>query len=326
MACNNSTQIFWSGINFSTAPQFYTDSSLTNVADNGWYSFGGVYRQMYNGLLGAPTSCPSCLFDCTSFPNKYVTGGTSPGRYSMDIDLGSTTGAVIIHFEPSVNPSQVTWSHDGISASEYSNPAWGYTEGLIGRQDSSVDGGTFTCGENYSVSNNSGSSNQVVSGGILQYDFQGGTFVQSGQNISLGPYNASSSLSAPNVNLINGSPGFFTMVVPKPNAAATSVNILIDVVCPNTEFNIKVNCPQNLNTFEAGPRSGACGTVGSFLYTASVLVPSGVSSSISVYDWAFEDINGSSPMPAGVYPVVIGGVNNFVTVDVNGVVTSVAPC
>ena len=51
-----------------------------------------------------------------------------------------------------------------------------------------------------------------------------------------------------------------------------------------------------------------------------------MSSIIGVNDWAFEDINGVTPMPAGIYPVVIGGVNNFVTVDTNGVVSSVSTC
>jgi hypothetical protein len=42
---------------FSTATAVWTDSGLTTKAPDGYYSFGGNYRQQFNGLLQAIQSC-----------------------------------------------------------------------------------------------------------------------------------------------------------------------------------------------------------------------------------------------------------------------------
>ena len=146
--------------------------------------------------------------------------------------------------------------------------------------------------------------------------------------VTLGPYNPSVDPNPINVNLVAGTPGFFTMVVPKPNATPSIIKVEIDVICPNGEFNVDFNCPNNLNAFDGNIAGRACGDTGVNFYTASVATVDGVSSTIGVNDWAFSDINGVNPQPAGIYPVVIGspGVNHFVTVDSNGIVTNVAAC
>tara|TARA_R110002012_G_scaffold47718_1_gene124836 strand:+ start:676 stop:1677 length:1002 start_codon:yes stop_codon:yes gene_type:complete len=333
MACNNSTQVYWAGTSFDTAPQFYSDASFNNIANDGWYSFNGIYRQMLNGILGPPTSCPDCSIPCGS-PIKFITGGEGQGKYKVNIDLGTPgiTGAVILRFNPSVNPSRLTWYYDGLSASEYSSATHGYKQDLIGEQDSPLNGGSHTCEQGLPVSNDLGSSNGILNSFQYSYDTNGGLFIMdlSSSNTplssTLGPYNPSTSSSSPTVNLVSGVPGFFTMVIPKPNLTPSILQLEVDVICPSSQFLIDINCPINLNTFDGGLVEGACGDTGTPFYTASVHIASGVSSTIAVNDWAFSDVNGVNQQPAGTYPVVIGVTNHFVEVDSNGVVTSVTPC
>jgi hypothetical protein len=42
---------------FSTATAVWTDTALTTKAPDGYYSFGGNYRQQFEGLLTAIASC-----------------------------------------------------------------------------------------------------------------------------------------------------------------------------------------------------------------------------------------------------------------------------
>ena len=63
MACSNPT-VHWSGSSFASAPQLYSDSALTTVAADGWYSFGGVAREMSGGVLGPVQPCSSCVVPC----------------------------------------------------------------------------------------------------------------------------------------------------------------------------------------------------------------------------------------------------------------------
>lgn len=333
MACNNSTLVYWAGTTFSSAPQLYTNSTLTTVAPDGLYSFGNIYRVLSGGILGPPIKCPTCLFDCSSA--TLISGGNGSGRYRMDVNVGATTGAIIVRFEPVASPTQLTWTFDGLTASEYSSATWGYKQGLIGQQDITDDGGASTCNgfyDDFNISNNNGSSNVTFPGYQRVYDFQANTFVAQydvANNpipITLGPYNSSNSVNPPNVQLVNGAAGFFTMVIPKPNATPETLTLELDAICTYNNWNIDINCPVSLNSFSAGVSSGTCGVHTTTIYTASVSTTTGVSSTIGVNDWVFSDINGVAQLPAGRYPVLIGGVNNIIVVDTNGVVTSVAPC
>ena len=324
MACNNSTIVYWGGVNFSTATQLFSDVNLTSVAANGWYSYNGVYREMSGGVLGPPTLCPSCTVDCSIGTSPIITGGGNPGKFKVNIDVGSTTGAIVLRFEPQNTPSKLTWTFDNVSASEYSSATWGYKEGVIGQYTSSDNGGSYMCIKDMPLSNDLGSNNQIYYG--ILYDYTNATFTpyyDSNGNttpVVMGPYNPSE------VNMVRGAAGFFTMVIPKPNAAPDTLYLDVEITCPQNSFNIEVNCPRALNLFNSGNAGDACATVGVDFYTASVATSNGVSSTIAENDWAFNDVNGVTPKPAGQYPVTIGGVTHFVTVDTNGVVTAVVTC
>lgn len=129
MACNNSGVFYWPGASFLTTTALYTDVNLTNPAPDGWYSIGGIYRQISGGVLGAPTTCPAC--DELYCPSV-LTGSGTAGKYTMNINVGSDMGAIVIRFNPESRPDKCTWTFDGVSASEYSHPIKGYMQGFVG--------------------------------------------------------------------------------------------------------------------------------------------------------------------------------------------------
>ena len=133
MACNNSGVFYWPGASFLTTTALYTDVNLTNPAPDGWYSIGGTYRQISGGVLGAPTTCPAC--DELYCPSV-LTGSGNAGKYTMNINVGSDMGAIVIRFNPESRPDKCTWTFDGVSASEYSHPIKGYMQGFVGTRGS----------------------------------------------------------------------------------------------------------------------------------------------------------------------------------------------
>ena len=324
MACNNSETIFFAGNSFANATQLYQDAALTTVANDGLYSFGGVVREMSGGVLFSTQPCPSCFISCGS--KEVQGGGAAAGRYNVNFNLGTGTGAVVIRFESNVSPAGLTWTYDGLSASEYSSATWGYAQGILGQYNDPANGGTYDLcnnipGPDY-LSNNLGSNSATIPGINYVYDFASNLFVPSNplSTISLGPYLSNE------VTLVSGIPGGFIMVVPKPSASPGFLSIDVDALCRNNVWNVQVNCPNNLNTFDGGALGDPCGTLGTPFYTASVTGAAGVSTSIQVNDWAFADINGVTQQPAGQYPVTFGAATYLVDVDSNGLVSAVTSC
>mgnify|MGYP003627798682 CR=1 FL=1 len=321
MACNNSTTVYWSGISFDTSPQIYTDSNLTIIAPDGWYSVGGTFREMSGGLLGPPQACPACLVPC----GGPINGNGGQGQYRINMDLGNDTGAALIFFSPQGVPDRVTWTYDGLSASEYSHVTFGYLQGLIGAETGGASGAS--CGP--VITNAAGSGTATYAGTI--FDYITGAFVNQGTPITMGPYNPQGSAINP-VDLVGSfaagwGAGFgATMVIPKPNITPTNLLITIDGPCGTTGWDMRSVCPLKLNAFRRGVDEGACCIYTAELYTASVYDFTGVSNVVQLNDWAFEDINGVTKIPEGIYPVDNNGTDSLVTVSADGIVTNIAAC
>ena len=56
------------GTTFQNATKVYTDANLTTLAPNGWYSFGGKYRQQKGGFLLGEAVCPAGDELCATNP------------------------------------------------------------------------------------------------------------------------------------------------------------------------------------------------------------------------------------------------------------------
>ena len=187
---------YWAGTSFATATQIYSDSNLTTVANDGWYSVGGVYRQMVGGVLGPQTLCPSCVIPCGT---GLSIGGFSTGLFAIAFDMGTAPGAAVITFSAGVSnttlrpiPDGLTWNYNGMSGSEGSALVGGYQRGITGAPDGPPATFSVPC-----FNTNPGSppittatgSNGIQPNGAQYYvwDASINNFVASGA-ASMGPY------------------------------------------------------------------------------------------------------------------------------------------
>ena len=81
---------------FATATAVFTNQSLTVLAPDGTYRFGTTTRQQSGGVLLASQACPSCTIPCGS----PINGSGQTGIYTINLSLGTATGAIVIRFDP----------------------------------------------------------------------------------------------------------------------------------------------------------------------------------------------------------------------------------
>jgi hypothetical protein len=321
MAVSTGTYCY-NGLTLSAATGIWTDPDLTIVAADGWYQEAGIWRELTGGVLGPPQSCPNpCPVPCTSVINA----SDNQGQFTLTINMGTAVGACILVFQPYGVPDRCQWTYDGVSASEYSSAIDGYLQGVIGNETNALACGTPP--STSPITNALGSSGATYVGAQYVWDTSINDFVATSTSVLMGPYlnqaAGGTSLSAAGTP----GPGPSMMVVPKPNAFPYEVTITVDGPCGGTLWELDINCPQKLNQFSSGAAGGSCSSgLTDYMYTAHVYNTTGVSSTISVHDWAFSDADGVTAKPAGTYPVSIGGVTNCVTVSSDGVVTNVASC
>lgn len=219
MACTSNVTVYWLGTSFASATQLFSDSNLTTVAPDGYYQVGGIYREMSGGVLGAPGSCPTCLVPC----GNSISATGNQGYYTVSFDAGNSQGAVIVLFNPFSFPDGVTWTYDGVSASEYSSASQGYLQGLIGT--TAAAGGNPPC--NPTMNNLTGSAGATFSGTLYVWDtaLPGlGGFVDVGIPTILGPYG---NASTGDVSFTGVMPAPAAMVVPKPNITPVNIDFVI---------------------------------------------------------------------------------------------------
>ena len=308
------TSFYYDGLTFAAATNVWLDAALTIPAPDGFYGTAGYYRQKVGGVLLQQTICDTCTVSCGNQIPGIVFG---QGKYNFTYDLGTSTGAVLVRFQPTDAPAKCTWTYGGVSASEYSSSTEGYLQGLVGTIAAGAD--LKICAN--AIDNATGSNGATYS--VTEYNWQTATntFQSAPASVTLGPY---ANNAAGGTSLTTANPGFCVMVIPKPNATPSTASFVIESPCTGKP-SITVNCPIELNRFAAGPAGGACATYNTFMYTAHVGNATGVSTTISVNDWAFLDINGVTQHPAGTFPVFAGGAK-CVTVNADGIVTAVTTC
>ena len=305
------TSFYYDGLTFAAATNVWLDAALTIPAPDGFYGTAGYYREKVGGVLLQQTICTTCSVSCGNQIPGIVFG---QGKYNFTYDLGTSTGAVLVRFQPTDAPAKCTWTYGGVSASEYSSSTEGYLQGLVG----TIAGGA-ACSS--AIDNATGSNGATYS--VTEYNWQTATntFQSAPASVTLGPY---ANNAAGGTSLTTANPGVCVMVIPKPNATPSTASFVIESPCTGKP-SITVNCPIQLNEFLAGPAGGACGGLTSRMYTAHVGNATGISTTISVNDWAFSDVNGVTQHPAGTFPVFAGG-NKCVTVNADGIVTAVTTC
>jgi len=308
---------YFDGVSFANTTMVYTNAGLTTVAPNGYYSQNGISRQLIGGpsspVLLQPGSCVSCSVPCGSG----ISGSGTTGKYTLTVDLGDSTGAVIITFDPINVPDKCSWTYDGATVSEYSSVDYGYLQGVVGRITSGA-------GCSLVLTNASGSNSLTVSGASFLYDSGAGAFVNQGVPVTLGPY---SNQAAGGVDLTTNGPGDCIMVIPKPNATPSTATFVIEGPCAGTGWNIATTCPVALTGFTVGTveasQVAACASLTSTTYYNAPV--NGSAGHPSIYDWIFTDANGVTKLADGWYKSTFGGTDYALQVT-DGVLVTKSLC
>jgi len=287
---------FYDGSSFQFATVLCTNASLTTPAPNGWYSQGGIYREMAGGILGAPQPCVSCIYACND-PAIAPAGGLL-GKFIVTVDVGIGVGAVIAEFNlTSQNTiARATWTYNGVTASEYSSANYGYVQGVLGNEYLGIQ---YNC-----ISNALGSNGNTFSG--TEYSNTGSTFVPTGITPTWGPYLNQASGGCDLVNVGTGNPnyGINTMVIPKPNTTPSTIQFVIDgPLCAGQSFSLEVKCPAPLSSMQMAYGPGTdCPTAANTPLTVTYYYHNTNGNAYpQVHDWVFTDINGVTPLADAFY-------------------------
>ena len=298
------------GVNLASASYVYTDAALTTPAPLGFYSQGGLYREVINasGELGPLNTCQSCISSC---PLNIVNDFAGIGLYTIQLDMGVDTGAILITFTPRTTPHGILVNFSGSTYNALSSPVDGYHAAANAVRATYLGDDTDPC------------SAGLVAGspysGVIDYEWLTSSFYATGlqSNVFVSPSDASFTASA--------APGDCVMVVPKVSAVTSPITITVasPAACVGTA-NIDVACPIKLTSFTSGKLGSLCGDPrDQTYYNAPVNGTPGVP---ALYDWIFEDPDGVTPLPDGDYLFEDGLNGTFHTVT-NGIVTAIAaPC
>jgi len=332
------------GVNFSSATSLYTDSTLSTLANDGYYGQGLIVRQQLNGVLLNAQPCSACLVPCGSGLSASI--GNQNGVFDANIDLANDLGAVVIRcFMGGSVPDGIIATlngvgynrltaadnHNGVSLVDGSNTQVDYAG--IGNQGTSLP--TYVGNQNVDLLSNSpyDSAGSCPTQGTSPTDFSlvSGTYVDQGtsQNVTvassaIGFSSDSSSITSP----------VFTMVVPKTAVTPTTLNLKIFAPLCGTAFNWEVDCPVALPSFQASTPENAttCAAATETYYFIQNATGTSVPYSIrgntvpEVGNFVFSDANGSTYLNNGatIKYFIIGGTTALGVR--NGVVVSSGPC
>jgi len=303
--CGTSATYYLDGPTLDKATAVYTSSALTTKATDGWYSTGGFNRKQTSGLLEINTLCSACNLAC----GTTLSMDTSRGFYTVNIDLGSATGAVVLDIDFKGVPDGVKVEYNGVTYNSIYSPNFGFINSPAANPlytgitafDCSISGSTFPS--------------------LIDYQFNGNGFNKTGTIKSVTVDPTSVFLKATGL-------GTCKMIIPKPAASPSIATMTIISPCDKSEIEITPACPTALSAWEsyqAAPSatnaSGLC-TVGAVTTYYHVVV-GGSAGNPGVGDIIYTDANGTTLAGAGFYSVVGAAV---IQVDANGVVASTPSC
>ena len=286
----------------ASATAIFLDPSLTICAPDGIYSDGVITREQNACVLYPQVICPTCGIVCGQ--ESPIIGGQ--GYYSVNINAGSTIGAIIIRFRPFDKPTGIQALFNSTVYNKFSSSVFG--------SPSTTAGAPIYLG------------NQANDCGLLanspftlnKYIYNGSTFIPTGSTQSV-------SILPGQMGLTLGNPDKCVMVIPKTSASPTDLQINIIGPCENDSFNLRVDCPIKLPNFsstEQGALNVLCSMpIESLFFSAPV---NGDGYTLGLYDFVFVDENGVTPLPNGYYrcPAHLTSPNDTIKVD-NGIIIDI---
>tara|TARA_R100000935_G_C2821900_1_gene160215 strand:- start:475 stop:1653 length:1179 start_codon:yes stop_codon:yes gene_type:complete len=261
----------------------FTDQALTACAPDGFYSDGTLSRQLVNCLLQPPEVCGDCGVPCGT--NLSESG--NQGVYQVDLEVGTTTGAVIVTFNPAGIPDGFRAVYNGQTYNELSSPVDGYHASTVATNYTFIGDTKDDCGI-------AGTTypNLVVKTFVVGQGFQ-----NTGTTQSL-------SVGAGDVSLSSSPPGICKAVIPKPNASPSLMDFSFVGPCSGTAFSLDIACPVKLSSFQTNTqpsnnREAACDLSNNgVLFSVPV---TGTTGNPALHDWIFIDNNGVGKAANGFY-------------------------
>lgn len=111
---------FLNAPSFSAATSIFTDSAMTTLAADGFYSVGGIVRELSGGILLPSTSCPDCEFISIWDTTNVSTGSSginqvqlplvSTGSYNFTVNWGDGRSDLITTW----NQAQTLHTYDAV--------------------------------------------------------------------------------------------------------------------------------------------------------------------------------------------------------------------
>jgi len=309
-ACTSSGTYYINAPSLASANAVFSDSAMTTCAPDGFYSDGVIVREQSVCTLLPQQTCPSCAQPC---PVPTVSG-SGQHYYILDVDLTSSTGAVIVHFNPNNGPCGLMATYNGINYTSVSSSVFGYLASGATNQPVYLGQSSFDCG----ILTGSPYTNVPI------FYWDGGTGFTPSASF------ASFSVVAAQKQLTTASPSDCYMVIPKTSATPSQLRIIIPLPCPLIGvFDIDVLCPAPLTSFSSSSmRSNsnlACASsINQTYYFHHVTGSAGV---LDLYDMVFSDANGQFPLANGFYqaPTSLPVGNQWFKVE-NGIITLYGPC
>ena len=300
-----SSTYYLNGPSLGSATAVFTDAALTVCAADGFYSEGVIVREQVSCVLLPQQTCLSCSVPC----GEAISLSGVEGVYYLNVDLGATTGAVIVEFDPQSVPDGIIALFDSVTYNGLSSPTDGWLQGTAGLP-TYVGDTDWDCG--------------IVAGSpytLDEFQYNGTVFAPLGTTENV-------SVAAGQMQLTASAPGNCIMVIPKTTASPSILNITLIGPCSGTVFNVSVACPDALNSFSSSTVNASsvlvCADgITELYYVAHV---SGSGGTLGLHDLVFSDNNGEFKLAAGYYLTNDAGVNNWYQVDANGVIIAFGIC
>lgn len=278
------TTYYLNGPTLGSATAVFTNPDLTILAPDGYYSDGTIARYQTGGVLSAPEICPSCGAACNQ---AFVSGKfANTGVYKVAINLGNTVsdvGAVIIEV---ATPDDLVGYIADFNGNLY-NAFSSQTSGLLmGTFNLPTFVGVNDCG--------------VVAGSPWTID----GYIYSDAIHDFGLASPETfSVVAGQIKSTVANPSKMVMVIPKPNATPSTLNLTIYGPCGTPNFDVRVYCPNVLPPFHASENrttaTSACQYPDNRTYYSAPV--NGNGTLLGLYDWVFSDQGGQFTLADGYY-------------------------
>jgi hypothetical protein len=283
------------------ATAIFLNADMTMLAPDGIYMSGNIARELSNGVLLPQQTCPSCAYPCSDYP---IDGGASQGVYKTSINLGASTGAVIVRVNPNSIPIGFSALYDNAIYNQFSSETYGY---LAATSGATYLGKTADdCG--------------IVAGSPYVLDISN----YNGTDFTLSTNTEVFSVVSAQIETTVNQPNNCYMVIPKLNASPTTLVLSAYVPCGTGTFTVEVSCPTLLTGFQAVSYGSTydCLSVPSFSFEYFVSHVNGSAGVLGLYDFVFEDAYGQNPLSNGYWYAATATPSGekFIRVE-NGIVT-----